>query len=431
MAIISCGKGGSALRRSAYQRCAESENGKFDYSDKADEFVHSEVMLPENAPDEFSDSDKLWQAAEDAENRVDAQVARTLDIAIQDEVPEHLWAGYARELMEFYVDNGFAVEYSIQSSNSIFRNRANVHIHAMMSMREVTEDGFAKRKNRDFNQVMRKEGGHYMRRKGADTMNAFFDKHGIDAHVCPEQKEDRDAIKPVMPKSIIRELTRHEGDYKRHQAAGGKDVDFPNRLSPSAEKYAREYIEHREAVKKRDEAISRARQIHEGITRETLDKAHDALDAFMSQEPDHRKSMDELDAVGELTGVDEKRLSHGDKMMLELAKIRTENNESAAVRDEDTGHSHGAANVSYNAPEKAEKGQDDGHPMTGFENAVRSYEKASQKGETAPRCDRTANHIADSVSDGTFATLSGKGDAAVSAFLKAWSASMQSNAPKI
>ncbi len=273
MSIVSRGKGGSAVGRSAYQRCAQSGGGEFDYSNKTEEFIHSEVMLPPGAPEEFGDPDLLWEAAEYAENRVDAQLARKLDIAIPDEVPEHLWKNFARELMQFYVDHGFAVEFSIHCADSMFRNAKNNHIHGMVSMRETTSDGFAKLKNRDFNKTMRKEGGHYMRRMGAETMNAFFERHGISAHVTHEKKEDRDAIVPEMPKHIIKEIARHKEDLAAHVAAGGKKADFTNQLSPAAERYARNHVAHRDAVRQRDKAIL---EVHENSHQKVWDAAHDA-----------------------------------------------------------------------------------------------------------------------------------------------------------
>ncbi len=48
--------------------------------------VHSEVMLPENAPDTWSDRERLWNDVEAFEVRKDAQLAREVEFAIPREM---------------------------------------------------------------------------------------------------------------------------------------------------------------------------------------------------------------------------------------------------------------------------------------------------------------------------------------------------------
>lgn len=409
MSIISRGNGGSAVRRSAYQRCAESENGDFDYSFKEDEFVHSEIMLPDLAPTAFRNPDALWEAAESAEKRVDAQLARTLDIAIPAEVPGRLHVDFARELMQLYLQHGFAAEFSIHDAETVFKGEAerNVHIHAMISLRETTAEGFAAKKNRDFNNIMRREGGHYMRRQAADTMNAFFEKNGIDAHVDHNKKEDREAIKPEASKHVIREIRRQKEAFKAHIDAEKPIADFPDQLSPSATKFLQARAAHEKALTAREVAIDRARKIHEGISRKTLDEAHTALDEYMKTGRVHEAAFSNVNKTAK--DINEDALTHGDIMLLKLAEIRMHN-----MREE--------------SPDSAYKQHSEGvtkDHMVAFENTVKSYQKAHNKNRTTSRCDQTASNIAQSISTGDFAMLIGSGDEAVSAFLKAWSSSMR------
>ena len=48
--------------------------------------VHSEVILPENAPQAWSDRERLWNAVEASEVRKDAQLAREVEFAIPREM---------------------------------------------------------------------------------------------------------------------------------------------------------------------------------------------------------------------------------------------------------------------------------------------------------------------------------------------------------
>ena len=48
--------------------------------------VYREVMLPDNAPREYADSQTLWNAVDAAEKRVDAQTARRMLIVLPKEL---------------------------------------------------------------------------------------------------------------------------------------------------------------------------------------------------------------------------------------------------------------------------------------------------------------------------------------------------------
>lgn len=226
--IVGRANGGSAKRRSAYQRCTSLD--EFDFSDKAHELQHAEVMLPETAPDHFRDPGKLWTAAEAAENRCDAQLSRTLEIAIPHEVHEELRNDFAREMLSFLVeDHGFAVEWSRHKAEHLFEqgDTMNDHIHAQISMRKVTETGFDAKKDRDFNILMKIRNGRTMREFLENRMNTFFDKHGIKAEVSAKPIPEELKV-PEIPLKNIQEI-------KRKKNRNDKKIDA-NTLSPNAKK---------------------------------------------------------------------------------------------------------------------------------------------------------------------------------------------------
>jgi hypothetical protein len=84
-----CSGGSSAVDRSAYisRTTMYSEyDGTYYYPKYSEDLVHSEVMLPENAPEEYADPSVLWNSVEMREkNNSKAQLARSYKISIPNE----------------------------------------------------------------------------------------------------------------------------------------------------------------------------------------------------------------------------------------------------------------------------------------------------------------------------------------------------------
>src|SRR3984885_8757828 len=82
---ISRASGGSAVRSAAYNEraaIASDRTGEVFYFRHRDAPEHHAVLLPDGAADRFADSAVLWNAAEAAERRKDAQVAREIVLAL-------------------------------------------------------------------------------------------------------------------------------------------------------------------------------------------------------------------------------------------------------------------------------------------------------------------------------------------------------------
>lgn len=242
MGITTRTGGGSALRRSAYQRCTRDPD--FDFSHKADELVDHEVMLPEGADPAFEDPVKLWSAVEAKENRVNSQLCRTFEISIPNEVPHDLRADFARELMQPFIEHGVPVEWAIHTETAIFQDVENPHVSAMVGIRQLDENGWAKNKDRSMNTVMRDD-AH--KKFWAPAMNQFFKKHGIEAHVSHENSH--------MPVASAK-VRRMAKAWKQR----GAD---PDKMPPALA----QFMDHREAyLKRRDEELDLMAEI------ETLEK---------------------------------------------------------------------------------------------------------------------------------------------------------------
>lgn len=107
--VIGRSEGRSAVAAAAYRSASKIEN-KYtgtteDYSKKK-WVVHSEVMLPENAPERFKDRAVLWNDVEAAEKGRNARLAREIEVAL----PIELSMEQNIRLVQEYVQNTFVNE---------------------------------------------------------------------------------------------------------------------------------------------------------------------------------------------------------------------------------------------------------------------------------------------------------------------------------
>src|SRR5690606_38547407 len=118
MKPISRGSGRSAVAAAAY-RCGErllnERDGRVHDFTRKQGIAHAEIVLPEGISADWAlDRSKLWNAAEAAEPRKDARVAREFEIALPHELNAEqrlkLTREFARELANRY---GAAVDIAI------------------------------------------------------------------------------------------------------------------------------------------------------------------------------------------------------------------------------------------------------------------------------------------------------------------------------
>lgn len=153
--IISRAAGSSALAAAAYRSASRLHDQRLDrhhdFSNKAG-VVHSEVMLPDGAPEAWQDREKLWNAVEAAELRKDAQLAREIEFAIPREMTQAEGIRLARDFVQReFVDQGMVADLNVHwdvAPDGIHKP----HAHVMLGLREVTDEGFG-HKVRDWNRT--------------------------------------------------------------------------------------------------------------------------------------------------------------------------------------------------------------------------------------------------------------------------------------
>jgi hypothetical protein len=203
-----CTGGTSAVDRSAYisRTTMYSEyDGTYYYPKYSEDLVHSEVMLPVNAPAEYADPSVLWNSVEMREKSyAKAQLARSYKIELPNEWSYELATEVVRDYIKRnFVDDGMCVQFAIHDSENPITHQRNLHCHMMMTMRPIMEDGTWGDKQKkvyaldaDGNKI-RKKNGQYKcttqdvtgwnnrenakkwRKDWADTINAVNEKNGL------------------------------------------------------------------------------------------------------------------------------------------------------------------------------------------------------------------------------------------------------------
>ncbi|MFZ5748736.1 MAG: Ti-type conjugative transfer relaxase TraA [Pseudomonadota bacterium] len=180
--VISRAAGSSALASAAYRSASRLHDQRLDrhhdFSNKAG-VVHSEVMLPDGAPEHLSDREKLWNAVEVAELRKDAQLSREIEFAIPRELSPEMGIDLAREFVRHeFVERGMIADLNVHWDFAA-DGEPKPHAHVMLTMREVGEDGFGK-KNRDWNRTDLLE---KWRERWSEHVNERLAELDIDARI--------------------------------------------------------------------------------------------------------------------------------------------------------------------------------------------------------------------------------------------------------
>ena len=187
-----CGRGGgchgghSAVEQSSYIDREEMESeydGKKYYPKYSEDLVHCEVMLPPNAPREFSDPAVLWNNVEMTEKGDNAQLARTFRVELPNEWSYEL----AREVMRDYiqrefVDEGMCVQFAIHDSENKNTGQHNLHCHMMMTLRSLDEEGEWMKKQRK--EYLKDENGERIPLIDKDTGKQKVDGHNRKQWKC-------------------------------------------------------------------------------------------------------------------------------------------------------------------------------------------------------------------------------------------------------
>ncbi len=227
--------GSSAVSAAAYragERIHDERSGRtYDHTGRTD-VLHKEIVLPSHLAD-FDMSwakqrAQLWNAAETAESRKNARVAREYLVALPVELdPDqrvNLVRGFSQELADRY---RFALDLVVHAPRDYpGSDPRNFHAHLLATTREVTPEGLAAKTTLELNDAKRRDLGlepvvhelYLVRERWATVTNEALRQAHVDARVdhrsLAAQGIDREPY-PHIPRAAF-EMERH--GYRSVQA---------------------------------------------------------------------------------------------------------------------------------------------------------------------------------------------------------------------
>ena len=125
--VVSRGAGRSAVAASAYLSCSHLYNDydgiQHDYTKKQG-LVWQQVFLPEYAPQEWQDREKLWNAVEEVETAKDSRLAREFVVALPIELSREQQIELLQDFIrEQFVADGMCADAAIHDTDG--HNRSN------------------------------------------------------------------------------------------------------------------------------------------------------------------------------------------------------------------------------------------------------------------------------------------------------------------
>ncbi len=234
---VSRGAGRSATAASAY-RAGElvhdlTTDEVFDYTRKRG-VEHSEIVLPTAAAradiNWARDRQALWNAAEIAEKRKDARVAREYEVALPHELKAsqrvELVRAFAGELANRY---GVVVDFAIHAPHRHGDER-NHHAHILTTTRELTATGLGAKASIEWSDADRFKKGlgpakqevKAIRAQWAELTNQHLLERGIEARIDHRSLQEQ---------GIAREPTSHLGPAVSGMERRGMETEVGERLA--------------------------------------------------------------------------------------------------------------------------------------------------------------------------------------------------------
>lgn len=210
MKVISRANGQNAVASAAYRSgelLVDEKTGeeKF-YSRTVAPETH--ILAPNHSPEWVFNRQKLWNEVENAELRINSQVAREVQIAL----PLELSNEQQTELTKNFIQDVF-VSRGMVADIGIHRDHAeNPHAHVMLTTREITPDGFTT-KNRDWNS---KEYLKNVREQWANYVNKELELTGSKERIDHRSHADRELS--ILP-------TKHVGVKAKALSEKGYSID--------------------------------------------------------------------------------------------------------------------------------------------------------------------------------------------------------------
>lgn len=202
-AVVQRSRGGCPVKTAAYIMCgalARDDGTAYDFSRrKRGELIHSEILLPDGAPESLRDPRILWNAADAADTRINSQTARQILLTIPRECPEHLRVDLARTVAERWRQQGMGIQFAVHCPRAADGSE-QPHVHYQLTMRAVLPTGLAEgNKNRAWHEQFRENKGRAERARICDDANTFFALRDLQIRLDPRTLSEQNIDRPPEP----------------------------------------------------------------------------------------------------------------------------------------------------------------------------------------------------------------------------------------
>ena len=195
MKIYSRENGGNPLAATAYQSrtIIQEEKGKFSRQkihnfSKKDDVFKSEILTPKQAPNWTRNRQKLWDAVNKSETRINSRLYRGIDAALPRELSyEQNWKLLKKFTEKELVSLGMIADIAFHKSEN------NPHGHIMLTTRKIKPDGFGK-KVREWD---KRELLIHLREAWAKYVNEALKAAGYEETIDHRSLKDQGCIKSV------------------------------------------------------------------------------------------------------------------------------------------------------------------------------------------------------------------------------------------
>jgi hypothetical protein len=217
--IISRGKGKPAIAAAAY-RAAEKITSEYDgkthdYSRKGG-VVHTEILLPDQAPREYQDRAVLWNAVEKSEKNSNAQLSREIEISLPVELAMAQNISLARRYVnEQFVSAGMCADLCVHDKGD-----GNPHAHIMLTMRPIDESGAWAAKSRK--EYILDGDGERIRLKSGEFKSRKVS--AVDWNEPTKAKEWRAAWATAVNAELERRNVETRIDHRSHERQGIEQI---------------------------------------------------------------------------------------------------------------------------------------------------------------------------------------------------------------
>jgi Ti-type conjugative transfer relaxase TraA len=221
--VISRSQGRSSVAASAYrsaEKLVDERTGlTHDFTQKSD-VVEQAILLPNDAPAWMANRETLWNAVEQVEKRQDAQLAREMTIALPRELSsEQNWALLKAFVQQEFVDQGMVADVAFHRGHPGGEDQP--HGHVMLTLREVTPDGFGHKVRAWNGKGLLKD----WRERWAEHCNLALARQGFDLRIDHRTLEAQginlEAQSKIGPKAAQRAMVR----LAEHQALAQRNGD--------------------------------------------------------------------------------------------------------------------------------------------------------------------------------------------------------------